>query len=89
MIMCVLISMFLLIIGIIGMIFQIFIPYAYDMQHISYNICHNMEIHWLKSFKLSFWENGVCGRFHFHYSAKDFPMITGNLSDVDDIYRRF
>ena len=32
---------------------------------------------------------GFGGRFHFHYSAKDFPMITGNLSQVDDIYRRF
>ena len=32
---------------------------------------------------------GFDGRFHFHYSAKEFPMITGNLSDVDDIYRRF
>ena len=27
---------------------------------------------------------GFGGRFHFHYSAKDFPMITGNLSDVDE-----
>ena len=87
--MCVLISMFLLIIGIIGMIFQIFIPYAYDMQHISYNICHNMEImvKIIQVIILGKW--GFGGRFHFHYSAKDFPMITGNLSDVDDIYRRF
>ena len=46
---------------------------------------HNTEIN--KVIILGKW--GFGGRFHFHYSAKDFPMITGNLSQVDDIYRRF
>ena len=68
--------MFLLIIGIIGMIFQILISYSYDMLH---NIVKIIQV-----IILGKW--GFGGRFHFHYSAKDFPMITGNLSDVDDIY---
>ena len=85
MIMCVLISMFLLIIAIIGLIFQISLSYVtYDMLHIS---LIEMFVEINEVIILGKW--GFGGRFHFHYSAKDFPMITGNLSQVDDIYRRF
>ena len=77
--------MFLLIIAIIGLIFQISLSYVtYDMLHIS---LIEMFVEINEVIILGKW--GFGGRFHFHYSAKDFPMITGNLSQVDDIYRRF
>ena len=75
--------MFLLIIGIIGLILQKTILYAaYHMKHTYYG---HVEI--IQVIILGKW--GFGGRFHFHYSAKDFPMITGNLSGNDNIYRRF
>ena len=85
MIMCVLISMFLLIIGIIGLVLKISISYANVEYVYAYLLNGHVEIN--EVIILGKW--GFGGRFHFHYSAKDFPMITGNLSDVDDIYRRF